>query len=214
MLMAFLTKEEIIRSLPLFRNLPQNAVKIIAETVQEMKLSEKRVFIEQGNNSDEIFFITKGSVRVYRLTEEGEEVTLAICGPGEILGEMAFLDEQPRSASVETMQPTDAFVLNRISFKQILLNHPDIALSLLKVLSARLRKTGEQMEDLFSKNLEERTWKALKTLSGYFPENEITLSHEELAEIIGATRARVTEVLDQLSSSGKISLSHRKIHIN
>ncbi|MBI2595493.1 Crp/Fnr family transcriptional regulator [Candidatus Daviesbacteria bacterium] len=211
--MTSLTKEEIISSLPLFRNLPQNAVKIIAETVREIKLPEKRVFIEQGNNSGEIFFITKGSVRVYRLTEEGEEVTLAICGPGEILGEMAFLDEQPRSASVETMQPTDVFVLNRISFKQILLNHPDIALSLLKVLSARLRKTGEQMKDLFSKNLEERTWKALKTLSGYFPGSGITLSHEELAEIIGATRARVTEMLDKLQKEGKIILSHRKIRI-
>ncbi len=70
------------------------------------------------------------------------------------------------------------------------------------------------MEDLVSKNLKTRTWKVLQTLSAYFPNKDINLSQEELSGIIGATRSRVTEVLNELESENKIILSHKHIQIS
>jgi Mn-dependent DtxR family transcriptional regulator len=67
---------------------------------------------------------------------------------------------------------------------------------------------------MISKNLTDRTLNTLKTLANYFSNNDITLSQEQIASIIGATRARVTESLNTLEERGTITLSHKKIHLN
>lgn len=203
----------IISAVPLFTGLTKDELKAVASKTKAVEFEAGELIIEQDDTSDGAYILCHGMVKVYRLTDDGEEINLAVLGPGEILGEMSLIDDQPRSANVEAIQHTQLLLLTREDFSKILHQHTDAAINLLATLSHRVRATNEYVEDVFSKNLAERTWKTLQTLSRYFPNNDITLSQEELATIIGATRARVTEILDQLQIEGKLTLSHRKIHL-
>lgn len=209
--MALQEKIITIKKVPLFSNLEEKSLEEIANILIEKNLSPHEVFIEQFSDSDAAYFIISGSVRIYRLTEEGKDLTIAILGPGDIVGEMALLDHEPRSAYAETLQETQMLSISSQNFLSIVKSFPEIAIKLLSSLSHRIRVIDERLETVSTENVSARTWKTLLILKQYFPNGKITLSHEELASIIGATRSRVTEALDLLSKNGKIKLDHRNI---
>lgn len=206
-------KIQIIGSVSLFQNLTKEQIEVIAQVSIEQILPPHTVFIEQESQSNVAYIICTGGARVYRITEQGEDVNIAVIGSGDVVGEMALLDNAPRSANVETLQNTQLLMLTQESFSKILKEHPEVAFSLLSTLSKRVRETNQHIEDILYKNLFDRTWKMIQTLAKYFPNNTITLSQEELAAIVGATRARITETLNELQKQGKITTSHRQIHV-
>ena len=206
-------KIQVIKNLSLFADLEDKQLANIARLVLVKHITEHTVFIDQLSDSEAVYFITEGSVRVFRSTKDGQEVNLAILGPGEIVGEMALIDHEPRSASVSAIQNTTLLYLTALNFSEILKKYPEIATRLLATLSRKIRSLDNYLEEITTTNILERTEKTLKVLKQYFAHGEITLSHEELALIIGATRARVTEALDSLSSENKIRLNQRSIII-
>ena len=205
------SRAALISAIPLFENLNTRIINSLADKVSEHSFVSGELLVGQGQQGDRAYIIVSGSVKVYRISEEGEEIHLAMLGPNEIVGELALIDSEPRSAYAQAIQPTHTLILTQKDFSRILSAHPQMAINLLKTLSRRIRALNEQMEDILTKNLTDRTLKALKVLSKLFENGEIALSHEELATIIGATRARVTEVLDQLKKENKISLAHKRI---
>ncbi len=206
-------KIKILKTFELFSDLTTTQLEVIANSVKEKEIETKTVFIEQDTETDLAYFIYEGGIRVYRITPDGDEINLSIGGAGEVVGEMALVDHGPRSANVETIQTTKALTLSDNEFKKILENHPEIAFSLLLIFSKRVRKLNEFVEEVVSQKLPQRTWHILEVLSKYFSDKEITLSQEELAQIIGATRARVTEILNDFEKENKIVLSHKKIKL-
>lgn len=208
-------KIQLLKNLPFFNQLNGHDLTVLASVLKEVSLISGEVFIDQDDTKNlDAYIIVEGGAKIYRVNEDGEIINLAILGPGQIVGEMTLLDQSPRSAYVETIQDSKLLVLSRDQLLKILKEHPNATVGLLKTLATRLRVTNERLEDLVSKNLKERTWKVLQTLSSYFSNNDINLSQEELSGIIGATRSRVTEVLNELESEDKIILSHKHIHVN
>src|SRR5439155_334352 len=145
-------KEKLVANLPLFKDLTFEEIKIITQSVREELKEKGEVFIEQEDQSDAAYFIVSGSVKVFRVTEEGEEITLAVLGQGEVVGELALLDDQRRSASVLALSQTKVYKLTRDDFSKILSIYPRAALSLLKTLAHRVRSINEHLEDVLSKN--------------------------------------------------------------
>lgn len=207
-------KTESLSQIFFFQSLPLSDIRIIASATTEKIIPAHEIFIEQGEDGNGAYFIIDGGVRVFRMTENGEIVNLAVLGNGEVIGEMSLIDDEPRSASIEAIKDTKVLVLTKEEFSSLLSNHSEIAIDMMCILTKRVRALNEYVEDVLSKNLHQRTWKMLKAISIYFPDQNITLSQEEIANVIGATRARVTEVLNSLQTEGKITLSHKKIHIN
>ncbi len=200
-----------IQSFSLFKGLPQNEIEAITRVASQKTIKSKTVFIQQGEHSEAAYFILEGSVNVYRTNENGEEVSLAVLGAGDVVGEMALIDHGPRSAYVRAITDISVLILTSYDFRAMLKKNPNTAIHLLSSLSKRIRETDQHVEDLLTQNLITRTENILQVLKRYFPNEEITLTHEELASIIGATRARITEVLNLLQEQNKITLSHRKI---
>lgn len=206
-------KVKILKEFDFFDELSTDQIRLIGSYVTEKIFEPNTVFIEQETDANVAYFIYEGSVRVYRITPEGDEINLSIIGAKEVVGEMALLDHCPRSANVESIQKTKTLALSGEEFKKILKESPEVAFNLLLILSGRVRKLSEFLEEILSQKLPQRTWHVLELLSKYFPNGEITLSQEELAQIIGATRARVTETLDNFKNDGKIHLSHKNVKI-
>lgn len=203
--------EFMIKSFALFDGLPEEDIQALMHAAIKRIIPAKTVFIEQETSSETAFLILDGSVNVYRIDENGDEIGICILGSGDIVGEMSLIDHEPRSAFVKTLTETTVLTLSQTDFVNILQKHPKIAIHLLSSLSKRLRTTNQHLEDVLSKSLTTRTWNTLQLLQHYFKKNEISLTHEELASIVGATRARITEILDNFQEEGKISLSHRRI---
>jgi CRP-like cAMP-binding protein len=100
----------------------------------------KGVFIfHKDSPGQTLYVLESGRVRIFILSESGQEISLNIYGPGEVIGELGFLDGQPRSASAVALEPTVAFALRREDFFQRLEDHPRLAVRLLEILAARLR---------------------------------------------------------------------------
>lgn len=206
-------KVETLRNVAVFTLLTDQQLELIAQNISKIELPSNDVFIEQDAITDTAYLIISGAVKVYRISEDGEEIILDTKGPGEIVGEMALLDGKPRSAYVETIKDSSFFTLHKEKFLEIINQNPQISINIIKHLVLQIREFNQRMEDTTSKNLCDRTFTTIKTLSSYYQNNDVELSQEQLASIVGATRARVTECLNNLEKSGKIILSHKKIHL-
>ncbi len=211
--MDFEAKVETIRAFPLFKVLPITEVRAIAFAALDEKIKAKTILIEQGEMAKAVYLVLRGSLRIYRLTKDGEEISLGVAGTGDVIGEMALVDSAPRSAFVEAITDSELLSLSGEDVIKILHVYPEITIKMMSTLCHKVRKSDLLVEEVMTKKLIERTFSALITLSKYFENGEITLSHEELASIVGATRARITEALAELVKYDKINLSHRKIII-
>ena len=149
---------KVLKKIPLFGNLSDTELAIIVPLLTEKVYSAGEVLIVQDDLTDNAYIICSGVVRVYRLSEEGEEINIAIIGAGEIVGELSLLDDKPRSAYVETIQETKALVFSKHEFLSLLTEHPLIAVNLLKALATRIRENSTRLESLISKSLIERSF--------------------------------------------------------
>src|SRR5215468_7333464 len=122
------------------------------------------VIINEGEVADSLFIVLSGRMKVYASNAAGREVVIAFHGPGEYVGEMS-LDGSPRSASVMTVEPTTCAVVNRSSFREFLLAHPEFAMNLIEKLIQRVRATTENVKSLALSDVYGRLVKLLLALA-------------------------------------------------
>ena len=133
--------EDTLARVPLFSSLDKKELQEIGRSCQERKYSPGTVLIKQGDTGVGLYVITKGRVRITQVTDpDRPEEDLGTASAGDVLGEMALLDDLPRSATVTAIDEVTALLLPVWEFRAAIRNHPEIALKLLSVLSHRLRK--------------------------------------------------------------------------
>ena len=121
-----------------FEDLDKSSLEAIANAAVEQNYQPGQYIMRQGDTGVGAFIIRSGKVEVLQ-ERDGKEVTLATLGPGDVVGEMALLDEFPRSASVRATEPVTALGIQRWHFRGILQSHPQLAVALLPILSRRIR---------------------------------------------------------------------------
>src|SRR5437763_6294819 len=141
--------EDVLARVDLFSGLRKKELKEVATCCREGKYSPGSVLISQGEKGLGLFILTKGTVRITRKTSpDGAEEVLGTAKAGEVIGEMALLDDLPRSATVTAADEVSVLVLPfwefRIVLRHILRRDPDVGLDLLAVLSRRLRKCEQR----------------------------------------------------------------------
>jgi transcriptional regulator with AAA-type ATPase domain len=137
--------KDMLRSVALFKNLPLELIAKIAEVAEYRALPKDKAIIHQGDQGDSFYQIISGSARVFRVSEEGVDVTLNTLGPGESFGEMALLTGEPRSASVKTQKASGLLVISKKAFDQLASEIPDFSLALSRILSNRLSRGGTEL---------------------------------------------------------------------
>ncbi len=137
--------EDMLRSLSLFKHLPLELIEKIAAVAEYQTLPKGKIIIHQGDQGDSFYQIISGSARVFRISEDGIDVTLNTMGPGESFGEMALLTGEPRSASVETQESCSLSIISKQAFDQLASEIPEFSLALSKILSNRLNRGGVEL---------------------------------------------------------------------
>jgi CRP/FNR family cyclic AMP-dependent transcriptional regulator len=141
--------EDALARVDLFSGLRKKELQEVATSCREGKYSPGSVLISQGEKGLGLFILTKGTVRITRANNpDGAEEVLGTAGAGDVIGEMALLDDLPRSATVTAVDEVTVLVLPfwdfRIILRRILRSDPDVGLDLLAILSRRLRKAEQR----------------------------------------------------------------------
>jgi CRP-like cAMP-binding protein len=137
---------DILRQIPLIQNLPAAALASLADDVTFRHIDDGEALFQQGDPGASAFIIHEGWVKVVIHNEEGEEIILNQCGPGEVIGEIGLIDGNPRSAGVVALSPVVALELRRDPFLRVLAQQPLLALDVMRNFAARLRYATTYIE--------------------------------------------------------------------
>jgi CRP/FNR family transcriptional regulator, cyclic AMP receptor protein len=209
-----------LRRVPLFAPLTAEQIAELARMARRQRFGRDEVVFYQGDSGDTFYVILSGQVKVSVSSPEGQEAILVMLDAGESFGELALLDEQPRSATIEATRPTEVLVMRKDEFHRLIHHHPDIALSLLRVMTKRLRDTDQLVQDAAFLDVAERLAKKLLALleshgrpSDRGVDLDIHLTQQDLAAMIGATRESVNKQLGAFRDRGILSVDRQRITI-
>lgn len=130
---------DILREIPLFASFPDQAIAALIGRLESQNLEEGEVLFRKGDLGDTLYIIERGWVKIVTEGGQGEELVLNQCGPGEALGEMSLIDQEPRSVGVIALTPVEMLKLDRESFMGVLHDYPEVSLSIMRKLVGRLR---------------------------------------------------------------------------
>jgi len=207
---------ETLRRVPLFAQLGDDELARVAATVRERPYPRGSVIVFEDDPGDALFVVAAGQVKVVLVGEEGREVILAVLGPGNFFGELALIDDEPRSAHVIAMDDARLLVLRRDEFQRELELHPRIALGLLRALSRRLRRADDKIGALVMLDVFGRVSRVLLELAADSPSGEHVsgVTHATIAQMIGSSRETVSRTLRELADRGLISMSDKGIQLS
>ena len=127
-----------LKSAPLFTGLEGEELAALADIALQHAYEPEEIIFEENQPPHHLYVIVEGKVEVFRRVGSTER-TLAYLGEKECFGEMAILDDHPRSASVRAVDPTNVVKIDRESFRELILERPHMAFAIFKILSGRLR---------------------------------------------------------------------------
>lgn len=203
-----------LKNIPLFAGLDDAHLELLSRKAVPRSLPKNAYIINEGDRSDSLYVIVSGKVKAFLRDEHGKEVILSFQGPGEYFGELALLDDEPRSASIVTMEPTVVNVVSKADLMKCLGESPELAFRLIRDLSHRLRILTENVKSLALMDVYGRVARTLLELAK--PDDgkmviQEKLTHQDIANMVGSSREMVTRILKDLTTGGYISSEGRHI---
>ena len=199
---------ELIRRVPLFSMLTAVQAETVAGALIKRRYKRGEAIVEQGKQSNALAIILTGRARVVSTDARGREVILATMHPGDYIGEMSLIDNEPHSATVRTEVQTDVLVVGRPDFARCLPDNSSMAYAIMRGLVQRLRQADRKIESLALMDVYGRVARAL--LESALPDREgkavirEKVSRQDLAKMVGASREMVSRVMKDLEERGFI----------
>jgi CRP/FNR family transcriptional regulator, cyclic AMP receptor protein len=177
------------------------------------KIPANTVLFHEGDIGDNMYIIQSGRVKISKRIR-GVEKTLATLAKGEFLGEMAILNDKPRSATAETLDDCDMLVIDRKTFDTLIRGNAEIAVRFIKRLADRLRETNDQMEALMIKD---NTSRLVSILAKHVKEQqkagEFSLTIEDMAGLAGIETSQARSILEKLANVRIVEIVGTKLYI-
>lgn len=209
-----------LRKCSLLSGLPDRALATLAARTVVTAYAANHQIVTQGDDGDEMLVVIDGLVKIISTSQAGREIILNTIGSGGVFGELALIDNEPRSASAVTVRKSRLLRLHRRDLIPVLEQHPDLALSIMRELSRKLRNTTAQCEELIFNSVATRLARRLVAMPGNRAAGEhapvdlmLDMTQEDIARTIGATREHVNKVLHSWQSDGLMEVRGRRIRI-
>lgn len=197
----------------LFQQLDKDACEQIAAYAKIREFRREATIFSKGDPGFCLFAVVRGKVLVTTSSSEGKSAVLNQFEKGDIFGEIALLDGRPRTGDATALTDCCLLSLERRDFIPILKKQPEIAIKLLEILSGRLRRTTEQVEELMFMDLRGRLAKTLLRLAGGTPGGSAELSQSELSHRVGMSREMINRQLQVWSREGVLTLARRRLTV-
>jgi CRP-like cAMP-binding protein len=209
---------DLLRTVPIFSELREEHVQSLARLTLRRRYPKDTVVFFENEEGDFFFMILEGRIKVTILGDDGREVILSVLGPGDFFGDMALLDNEPRSASAIAVEDSELISLHRSDFDALMASNPSITLALVRTLTARLRRANHQISTLALLDVAGRVARVILDLAREegrrLRDGRISFrrpTHQEIAHRIGTTRETVTRMLKELERQGFIHVDGKDV---
>ncbi|MBI3965331.1 MAG: Crp/Fnr family transcriptional regulator [Chloroflexi bacterium] len=208
----------VLRRVPIVSALDEADIAALEKLARRRRYKRGEVIFHRDDEGTTFYTVLSGWVRIYTSSDSGDEVTLALLGTGEFFGELSLLDGEPRSATAQAVEDCETLVLHRTDLHAFLESRPKAAIAMLGVLSQRLRRTDQLVEDAAFLDIPARLAKrilelveshGIQTPAGW--QIDARFTHADLAAMVGSTRVSITKALKQYSDAGYITIDDRHI---
>jgi CRP/FNR family cyclic AMP-dependent transcriptional regulator len=206
---------DFLASVPMFSGLQRDELLKFAELTRERTYPKGSVILFQGDPGDSLYVLRQGRAKVVLIGEDGREVILGVLEPGAHFGEVALIDDQPGSAHVIAMEDSQLLILRREDFRRRVEANPTVAWALLTELSRRLRRADQKIGGLVLLDVPGRISRLLLDLSAESDSATIEkpLTHQTIAQMIGASRETVSRAMKEFQEEGLIRVERRRIAV-
>ena len=206
--MTMLSSLDLIRRVPLFSMLTESQAIAVADAVVKRRFKRGEVIVEQGKKSNALFILLNGRARVLTADSRGREVILATLQPGDHIGEMSLIDNEPHSATVRAEIQTDVLMLGRLECARCLPENTSMAYAVMRGLVQRLRHADRKIESLALMDVYGRVARSLLEFASETADGELLIrekiSRQDIAKMVGASREMVSRVMKDLEERGFI----------
>ncbi len=211
------TAIELLRHVDLFEHLTDEQLNELAIQSREVSFRKHAILMTEGDSGESMYVIKTGSVKVYVSDDDGRELILYQQSAGAVIGDISLLDDEPRSASVTTLEPSTALMIGKQAFLDCLRTSPEMAINIIRSLTQRLRDATEGSRSLALDNVYRRLADKLRELSTDADNESPALprkySHQELGNMIGASREMVGKVMAELIKGDYVEVREGRIHL-
>lgn len=196
---------DFLRRVPLFANLSHSHLVEIGDQCTVRRVEKGQALFHQGAEGFEVFVVMSGKLRVASISDQGQMVTLATRFSGEVIGEMAILEQMPRSATVVAERNSRLLVLSRDAFTRLVETNPQMALGLLQHLSGRVREVSQALLEIRAEPLRNRVLNYLASNTNEDGVAAFDVPQRVVAQEIGCTREALSRNLALLCEEGLIA---------
>ncbi|MGI9951160.1 Crp/Fnr family transcriptional regulator [Moorellaceae bacterium AZ2] len=209
-----------LRQIPLFADLTEEELKKIADLAITKRYRKNMYIFLEGEPGTAFYFVKSGAIKLFQVLEDGREKILHFVREGEIFAEVVLFDGGPYPATAETLEDTEVGCIHNRDMEELLRHNGEIALKIIKVMSRRLRQAQSHIRDLALRGAYGRMASALLQLAEEYGKDkggkiviDLSLSQQEMANLIGTSRETVARILAEFRRLGAISIERQRITI-
>ena len=208
-----------LRHVPVFSGLDETQLDFLVSRTVERKVGSNELLFSEGDPCEGLYVVQTGNVRIFKSAATGREQVLAIEGPGSSIAELPVFDGGNYPASAQALNDGSVLFVSKQAFQSLCLQHPEVALKVLKVVGTRLRRLVGIIEELSFTTVRHRLVALLLRMSKTGKKSaagiEFTLNenNQELAAQLGTVRELVSRNLSRLQAEGLIVMDGRHISI-
>lgn len=204
----------------LFSNLSPDELRLLGAHAVRRRVAEGELLFSEGDTCKGLHIIASGKLRIFKSSPSGREQVLAVEGPGGSVAELPVFDGGPYPASVTAVEDSQILFISRDDFRRFCLEHPEVALKLLGVVGARLRRLVGIIEELSFATVRQRLVAALVRLAqteGKRADGRVEFqlpgTHQDLAHQLGTVRELVSRNLMRLQAEGLIQVDAHRVTV-
>lgn len=209
-----------LKRCPLFERLTPAESRRLEARASLRAFARREIIYFPGQPGQNVLVLARGRAKIKTVTADGRESILAFIEEGELFGELAILDGAPRTEIAEAVEPAQVLAVPREEVLWLMGRRPEVALRITKLLGFRLRRVENRLRNiLFRSNRERTAGLLLELLESHGElandawEIKLRLSHQDLANLIGATRETVTVTLGQFQREGLIEVYRKRVRV-
>lgn len=206
------------RGKSVFCDLSDEHLKELDQAKTSNRYKPHQIVFYEGNQPHGLYCVSSGKIKVYKTDAQGHQQIVRLAGGGDLLGYRCLLADEPYSATAETLEEAEICFVDKQTFFHVLETHPAAAFHVLSALAVDLGKAEAKMVSLVHKNIRERLAELFLIFEKRYGEKKkngtvlnISLTREELAEMIGSTQESVIRLLTEFKQDGLIRVEGRSI---
>jgi CRP-like cAMP-binding protein len=211
-----------LRTMPIFTDLADRDLASLADDLRAKEYAKDETIFRQGDESREVYFVRKGKVRIYKISPSGNETSIVIFSTNDVIGELAAVDHEPRSATAKAVTAVSLLNMAQDRFLHHLETMPRFAMAFIRLLSGKLRWTAAYAESIAQFDAAGRLLHIILQANAQYgraltPDKEyvvdLSLNQTDLASMIGARREWVNRILGDWRRRGLLEFEGGVIHI-